>query len=147
MADSTTNPVLSAIATVNSKLTDLAVKDGQMIFIQDKNTIALDFGGKRKFYKQIEEIATEDARASLLAPVNGQYYFVVSTGVLWTYRDEWVQITMTPKDIKDYADSAASTATITAQAYADELSKRITASVDNDGTVVLMFNDQLFAAE
>ena len=52
MADLTADPVLSAIATANSKLSELPVKDGQLIFVQDKSTIALDFGGKRVLYKR-----------------------------------------------------------------------------------------------
>lgn len=147
MADSASSSVLSTIATVNSKLSDLEVKDGQLIFVQDKNTIALDFGGKRRFYKQIEELSTEDSRASLLAPVTGQYYFVVETGVMWTYQNGWVQITTTPSDVKNYADSVASTAASDAQAYADEIGKRVTGSIDDDGTVILTFGDQVFTAE
>lgn len=155
MADSTVKSVLSAIATVNSKLSDLSVKDGQLIFVQDKNTIALDFGGKRLFYKQVEDVATEEARTSILAPVNGHYYFVVETSVLWAYRNGWVQITMPPKDIKDYADSIAvaaaadatskaNTALEDAKAYADNLSKRITCTIDEDGIAVVTFDEQLW---
>lgn len=146
MADLTTSPVLSVIATANSKLSDLPVKDGQLIFVQDKSSIAFDFGGKRRLYRQIEEIATDDARASMLAPVNGHYYFVVSTSVLWTYRDGWVQITSTPSDIKEYADSVASNAAADAKAYADELGKRSTGSIDSDGTVVITFGDAMWNA-
>ena len=147
MADSASSSVLSTIATVNSKLSDLEVKDGQLIFVQDKNTIALDFGGKRRFYKQIEELSTEDSRASLLAPVTGQYYFVVETGLMWTYQNGWVQITTTPSDVKNYADSVASTAASDAQAYADEIGKRVTGSIDDDGTVILTFGEQMFTTE
>ena len=147
MADSASSSVLSTIATVNSKLSDLEVKDGQLIFVQDKNTIALDFGGKRRFYKQIEELSTEDSRASLLAPVTGQYYFVVETGVMWTYQNGWVQITTTPSDVKNYADSVASTAASDAQAYADEIGKRVTGSIDDYGTVILTFGEQMFTTE
>lgn len=99
MADLTTNPVLSACATVGSKLPDLVIKDGQLIFVQDKHKIALDFGGKRTFYNQIEELATEGARMSMLAPVAGLFYFVIETAVLWTYRNGWVQLTTPPKEI------------------------------------------------
>ena len=155
MADSTVKSVLSAIATVNSKLSDLSIKDGQLIFVQDKSTIALDFGGKRLFYKQVEDVATEEARTSMLAPVNGHYYFVVETSVLWAYRNSWVQITMPPKDIKDYADSIAvaaaadatskaNTALENAKAYADNLSKRITCTIDEDGIAVVTFDEQLW---
>lgn len=102
MADLTTKPVLSACATVGSKLPDLVIKDGQLIFVQDKHKIALDFGGKRTFYNQIEELATESARVSLLAPVAGFYYFVIETAVLWTYRNRWIQITTPPKEVIFY---------------------------------------------
>lgn len=99
MADLTTKPVLSVCATVGSKLPNLVIKDGQLIFVQDKHKIALDFGGKRVFYNQIEELATDAIRKSMLAPVAGLFYFVVDTAVLWTYRDEWVQLTTPPKEV------------------------------------------------
>ena len=99
MADLTTKPVLSICATVGSKLSDLAIKDGQLIFIQDKHKIALDFGSKRTFYNEIEELTTEDARTALLAPVNGTFYFVLDTGILWTYQNNWIQITTSPKNV------------------------------------------------
>lgn len=107
MADTTTTkPILSVYATVGSKLSELAIKDGQLIFVKDKHKIALDFGGKRTVYNQIEELATDGARTSLLAPVTGLYYFVVETAVLWTYRDGWVQIT-TPPSTSWYFNSLA----------------------------------------
>ena len=140
MADSTTTPVLSVYKTVNSKLSDLPLSNGQLIFVQDKQTIALDFGGKRTIYKQIEELATEDARTSLLAPVAGLYYFVIETGVLWTYRDGWVQITTPPSEIstieqsaKDYTDSVAG-----------KIGNNVTGTIDDDGNVVIMFDEHMF---
>ena len=99
MADLTTKPVLSVCATVGSRLSDLVIKDGQLTFVRDKHKIALDFDGKRTFYNQIEELATEGARTSMLAPVTGLYYFVIETAVLWTYRDRWIQITTPPKEV------------------------------------------------
>lgn len=99
MADLTTYPVLSVCATVGSKLPDLAIKDGQLIFVHDNSKVALDFGGKRTFYNQITELGTEDERTSLLAPISGHYYFVIKTAVLWTYQNEWVQITTPPTEI------------------------------------------------
>lgn len=102
MADSINKPVLSVCATVGSKVSDVAVKDGQLIFIRDKHKIALDFDGKRTFYNQIIELATEAARTSLLAPVAGSYYFVLDTGVLWAYQTDWIQITTPPKDVSAF---------------------------------------------
>lgn len=100
MADTTTKQVLSVIATTSERVTDLAIKNGQLIFVQDMGRIAFDFKEKRKFYNQIEELDTELARKELESPVNGVYYFVIETAVLWTYRNnEWVQITSKPNEV------------------------------------------------
>lgn len=131
MADLTTKPVLSACATVGSKLPDLVIKDGQLIFVQDKHKIALDFGGKRTFYNQIEELATEGARASMLAPVAGLFYFVIETAVLWTYRDRWIQITTPPKEIVFFGTELPELG-VTKTLYVDTARKEI--SVWNDET-------------
>lgn len=139
MADLNTMPVLSVLTTVKSKLSDLAIKDGQLIFVRDKQEIVLDYGGNRKIYKQIENLATELDRTSILAPVTGLYYFVVETSVLWTYQDGWVQITTPPKDV-----SAAEKA---AKDYADTLSKRVTGSVDEDGNYIITFDEQFWLVE
>ena len=101
MADSilNTNPILSVCATTGERVKELTIKDGQLLFVQDKHRIALDFNGKRKFYNQIEELSTELERTSLLAPISGMYYFVIETAVLWTYQGGWVQITEKPENI------------------------------------------------
>lgn len=70
-----------------------------MIFVHDKHKIAMDLGGKRKFYNSITELETEADRTGLLAPVSGGYYFVIATAVLWTYQNGWVQITHKPEEI------------------------------------------------
>ena len=100
MADTTTKQVLSVIATTSERIKDLVIKNGQLIFVQDVGRIAFDFKDKRKFYNQIEELDTELIRQGLESPVNGVYYFVIETAVLWTYRnDKWVQITTPPEEI------------------------------------------------
>lgn len=101
MADSilNTSPILSVCATTGERVKELPIQNGQLIFVQDKHRIALDFNGKRKFYNQIEELNTEHERTSLLAPISGMYYFIIETAVLWTYRGGWVQITTKPEDI------------------------------------------------
>lgn len=91
--------IFSVIATVGSKVSDLAINDGQLIFVQDRRRIALDFGGKRVFYNEIVELETENARTTLLAPITGAYYFVIETAVLWTYRSGWGRITTPPEEI------------------------------------------------
>lgn len=101
MADTTltTAPVLSVCATTGENVKNLTIKDGQLIFVQDKHRIAFDFGGKRRFYNQIEELNTEQERVSLLAPITGCYYFIIETAVLWTYQGGWVQVTTKPEEI------------------------------------------------
>lgn len=100
MADNTnTNPILSLYATTGEQVKNLSIKDGNLIFVQDKHRIALDFGGKRRFYNQIEELSTEAERQSLLAPISGRYYFIIDTATLWTYQNDWIQITSKPEEI------------------------------------------------
>lgn len=101
MADTILNnsPVLSVCATLGERVKELPIKDGQLIFVQDKHRVAFDFNGKRRFYNQIEELNTELERKSLLAPISGMYYFVIDTAVLWTYQNGWIQITSKPEEI------------------------------------------------
>lgn len=90
--------ILSVCATTSDKLSDLIIKNGQLVFIQDKGRIAFDFNDKRVFYNQITELDSEYERTSLPSPSNG-YYFIIETAVLWHYQDGWVQITTPPEDI------------------------------------------------
>lgn len=101
MADNTpTNTVLSVCATVSSKLKDLAIQNGTLIFIKDKHRIAFDFNNKRQFYNQIEELSSEAERITLSEPINGGYYFVIDSAVLWTYQnDNWIQLTSIPESV------------------------------------------------
>lgn len=92
-------PVLSVVATNASKIKDLGIENGQLIFVEDHKTIAFDFHNKRTFYNQIITLNTDEERQSILAPVNSAFYFVFSTAVLWTYKDRWVQITTPPHEI------------------------------------------------
>jgi hypothetical protein len=98
MADTTTKSVMSLIATTSSRLKDLIIKDGQLIFIQDLGRIAFDFKGQRVFYNQIVELDTEADRLALESPLDG-YYFVVDSACLWFYQNGWIQITEKPKEI------------------------------------------------
>jgi hypothetical protein len=97
MAD-TTKSILSLVATTSSRIRDLVIKDGQLVFIQDLGRIAFDFKGKRVFYNQIVELATEAERLSLDNPLSG-YYFVINSACLWFYRDGWIQITGAPQEV------------------------------------------------
>lgn len=98
MADTTTKPVMSLIATTSSKIKNLIIKDGQLIFIQDLGRIAFDFKGRRVFYNQIAELDTEADRLALESPLDG-YYFVFDSACLWCYQNGWIQITGKPQEI------------------------------------------------
>lgn len=88
----------TVIATTSDRVKDLVIKNGQLVFIQDKGRIAFDFKGKRTFYNQITELDTEYERSSLESPSSG-YYFIIESATLWSYQDDWVQITTPPEDI------------------------------------------------
>ena len=99
MADTTTTKsVMSLVATSSSRIRDLVIKDGQLIFIQDLGRIAFDFKGKRVFYNQIVELNTEAERLALESPLDG-YYFVIDSACLWFYKSGWIQITEKPQEI------------------------------------------------
>ncbi len=98
MADTTSKSVLKLIATTSSKIRDLVIQDGSLIFIQDLGRIAFDFKGKRVFYNQIVELETEAERLALDSPLSG-YYFVINTGCLWHYNGEWTPITGAPQEV------------------------------------------------
>ena len=93
-----TKSAFTIVATTSDRVKDLVIKNGQLIFVQDKGRIAFDFKDKRVFYNQITELDTEQERSALSAPSNG-YYFVIETAVLWFYGDEWVQIATPPEDV------------------------------------------------
>lgn len=100
-----TKPILSVIGTVKSRLPDLSIKNGQLIFIQDSQTIALDLNGKRTFYNEIITMDTEEQRQSILAPIQGVFYFVQKTYCIWTYDNEWKQLTSPPHEVIVNVDS------------------------------------------
>lgn len=89
---------LSVIATSSSRIRDLTIADGQLIFIQDVGRIAFDYKGNRVFYNQITELETEGERVSIEDPLDG-YYFVIDTAVLWFYKDGWTQVTEKPENV------------------------------------------------
>lgn len=92
------NTIMQLVATNSPRIKELPIKDGQLIFVQDLGRIAFDFKGKRVFYNQIVELETEAERLMLDVPLEG-YYFVIGSGCLWFYKDEWTQITEKPKEV------------------------------------------------
>lgn len=84
--------MMSIIATTSERISDLVIKNGQLIFIYDMGRIALDYNGKRTFYNQVIELNTEQDRLEI-EPSNGKYYFIIETGVFWRYFNEWKPLT------------------------------------------------------
>ena len=91
--------IIKVIATIGEKVADLSIKDGQMLFIQDKHRIALDFNGKREFYNEINVLKTEEERLNLAAPIEGCFYFVIETAVMWYFDTDWVASTSSPQEV------------------------------------------------
>ena len=91
--------VLSVCATTSDKVKNLVIQDGQLIFVHDVGRIALDLHGKRTFYNQIIELESEQERLNLSDMVNGKYYFIIETAVLWRYFNGWIQLTSSPNEI------------------------------------------------
>jgi hypothetical protein len=99
MADTTsTKSVLKLVATTSSKIRNLTIESGQLVFLYDIGRIAFDYKGTRVFYNQIVELETEAERQALENPLGG-YYFVIDEACLWFYKDEWIQITEKPQEI------------------------------------------------
>lgn len=91
--------ILSVVATTASRLPDLSIKNGRLIFVKDSQKVALDLNDKRTFFNQIVVLQTDLERQSLLAPISGLFYFVIDTAVLWHYEQSWIQITRSPNEI------------------------------------------------
>lgn len=84
--------IVKVYSTVASKLNQLQVTDGQLIFVKDTKRIFLDMNGLRLGYDTIQVFPTDEERLQILAPVEG-FYFVESTGIMWRYNNEWKQLT------------------------------------------------------
>lgn len=52
----TTKREFKIVATTSERVEELEVKDGQLIFVQDKGRVAFDFNGTRVFYDHSEEL-------------------------------------------------------------------------------------------
>ena len=91
--------ILRVVATAGTNLSDLAIQNGSLIFVRDKQRIAFDYDNKRVFYNDITVLQTETERLSILAPIGQHFYFVIETARLWTYVDGWVAVSNPPEEI------------------------------------------------
>lgn len=82
--------------TTSSKLADLPLEDGQIIFCEDEQLIYLTYHNRRLPYPALRVFDLEIDR-QLATPAKG-FYYVKETNVLWRYDSSWKQIT--PEGLK-----------------------------------------------
>lgn len=93
-----TTAIVKFVSTVDSKLSQLTIENGQLIFASDTRRIYLDFNNIRTEYSQIILLAKESDRTNYLSPITA-FYFVKETKVFWRYENgEWIQLTSPPKE-------------------------------------------------
>ena len=85
---------MKLIYTTASKLNELPVSDGQIIYAPDDNTICLDMRSQRFTYKTIRTFNT-DAERLMAASASAGFYYVEETNIIWrkTLNGAWRQIT------------------------------------------------------
>lgn len=132
---------MSVIATTSEKLKDLIIKDGQLIFVHDIGRVALDLKGKRTFYNQIIELESELERLSLSTAVNGKYYFVLETAVLWRYQDGWTQISGSTSDETVFIGDKLPELGVQKTLYVDKTKREISVW-DNEGSSYVVVADK-----
>lgn len=85
------------INTIDSKLSQLPIENGQVIYVSDTRTICVDFNNVRTEYNQIIVLQNENHRLNVLSPLKA-FYFVLETNILWRYEEKWIPITSQPKE-------------------------------------------------
>lgn len=78
--------------TTQSKLAQLPVSDGNLVFVTDTKKMYLDINGNRLAYTDIQVLPEESDRTSILAPIEG-FYYVEETNILWRYKEGWKKVT------------------------------------------------------
>lgn len=93
-----TTAIVKFVSTVDSKLSQLTIENGQLIFASDTRRIYLDFNNIRTEYSQFIILGKESDRVNYLTPITA-FYFVKETKVFWRYENgEWIQLTSPPKE-------------------------------------------------
>lgn len=90
-------------STTAAKLANIAVVDGNMIFVRDKRTIYVDAKGERTAYSSIISLIDDEQRKNMTSPLEG-FYFVKETEVLWHYERRWKALTSAPETSTIYLD-------------------------------------------
>lgn len=99
--------VLKFISTVESRLSQLDISNGQLIFVEDSRKIYLDLNNERISYGDFIYLSTESQREHLQHPLSA-LYFVYETNVIWRYNaltSKWIQVTSKPNQQIVFLDS------------------------------------------
>ena len=83
--------IVNFIYTTSARLNDLPVENGQIIFVPDVSTIALDTHGQRSYFQTIRNFETDAERLAMAFPVQG-FYWVEETQTLWRWNSRWTSI-------------------------------------------------------
>lgn len=88
--------LLKPVETIQSLLSDIPIKEGQIIFCTDTNDIYMDNSqGERTHMTDIIKLKTEDDRDSLFVPLIGKIYLVEETNILYKYNgSDWETISI-----------------------------------------------------
>lgn len=95
-------PKIKFISTIATKLNDIPIISGQIIFCSDTRVIYLDTD-TRTTYQAIINVVDEETRQAIEAPLEG-YYYVKLENTLWSYFDnQWTNITEASRSV-DFID-------------------------------------------
>ena len=128
MADntmSTTSTVLTVVATTGERVRELPIRDGQLVFVHNRNRIAFDHKGKRTFYNQVEILSTEYDRSLIESPMDG-YYFCVDSAIFYEYADgNWIARTKNSEEAVFIGDEYPSLGQLSGKLYVNKSAKEI----------------------
>ena len=79
------------VYTTSAKMNDLPVEDGQIIFVPELSTIAMDLYGQRFYYQMIKSFDTDAQRIATPFPIIG-FYWVEETETLWRWNQRWTKV-------------------------------------------------------
>ena len=88
--------LLRPIETIESRLSEIAIKPGQLIFCIDTNNIYIDnYDNHRVHMTDIIKLKKETDRDSIIAPLIGKIYLVEETNKLYKYNGlDWETISI-----------------------------------------------------
>ena len=76
---------LNLIETIQTKLSTLTKKDGQLIVVRDNASLHIDLDGNRIYISDWIDISTDEERLAMISPLSNKYYYVVETNKIWRY--------------------------------------------------------------